>query len=108
MNLVEQPRHIILIAVSGAVGERTPTVLRAVLLIVTAVKITGPAPFLRADDNSVRIHAFHERGVVAKFSKHLVHGGADGMHVTMCSLPNAPFVIHDVVADPVARSRAPK
>ena len=86
VDLAQKPWPKILSAMGDAVGimRRVVIVVRAgPLLIVTAVKIARPAPFLRPGDQRIRVNAFDHRRVVAIIGKHLIHGRADGMHVAM-------------------------
>ena len=77
------------------------------LLIVAAVKIAGPAPFFRAGDQRVRVNAFDHRRVVAKIGEDLGHGRADGMHIAMRGMPEAPLVVHEVILQTAVGRHAP-
>ena len=111
LNLAQKPRAEILSAMRLAVGiiRRIVIVVRAgPLLVVTAVKIAGPAPFFRAGDQRVRVNAFDHRRVVAKIGEDLGHRRADGMHVAMRRIPEAPLVVHDVIEQPAVGRGAPR
>ena len=110
LNLAQKPRAEILSAMRLAVGiiRRIVIVVRAgPLLVVTAVKIAGPAPFFRAGDQRVRVNAFDHRRVVAKIGEDLGHRRADRMHITMRRIPEAPLVVHDIIEQPAVGRRAP-
>ena len=81
--------------------------LTAVLLIVAAEQISAPAPFLRADDRRGRIDGFDLAGIVQDFVSDFVHGRACRMDVAMGRVPEARFIIENVITQPASGRRAP-
>ena len=106
-QLVEQPRQIICVPVRRAVRQIVPAVRAAPLLVVTAVKVTRPTPFLRAYDERVGVDGFHFRAVIENFIADLVHCRAGRMHVPVRRGPEARLVVHDVVAQAAGRGATP-
>ena len=90
-----------------AIGQITPAVRRPVLLIVAAIEVTAPAPFFRADDKCGCIVVLDHRGVIQNSRLHLIHRCAGRMHVAMGRVPDAWFVIEQVITQAAVRVRAP-
>src|SRR3954462_13288533 len=79
----------------------------SVLLIVPAVKIARPTPFLRAEHNGGRVVAFYNAAIVENFIANLLHCGADRMDISMRAVPDAMLVIHKIVPHAAIGRTAP-
>ena len=79
----------------------------AVLLIVAAQNVTAPTPFFRTDNQRRRINGFDLAGVVDHLIFDLIHRRAGGMDVAMGGVPDARFVVENVIAQTTGRSSCP-
>src|SRR5581483_10440773 len=82
-------------------------VIAGPLLIVAAVEIAAPAPFLRAEHQRVAVHGLDHGGVVENFIPNLLHGGSNGVNVLLSRKPNGVFVIHQIIAHAAVGGDAP-
>src|SRR5262245_15163553 len=69
-----------------------------VLLIVAAQKKTAPAPFFGSDNQRRRIDIFYFAGKIEHLVFYFVHGHAGRMNITMSGVPNARFIVENVIA----------
>ncbi len=79
----------------------------AVLLVVAAVEVAAPAPFLGTDDESCRIDGLDLLREVDRLVADLAHRRRRGPDVAMRGVPDARLVVEDVVAQAAVRVRAP-
>ena len=108
MQLVEQPWHVIHVAVRLPVGiDPIPAVRSAVLLVGTRIEIAAPAPFLGTDDSRTCIDRFDHVAEVDHLLADFPFRRADRMHVAVRALPDAVFVVEDVELQAVACREAP-
>ncbi len=90
-----------------AIGQRTPSVRCAVLLVEAAVEVAAPAPLLGSDHERGRIDGFDPGREVDRLVADLVHRGAGGPDVAVGGMPDARLVVEDVVAEAAGRVGAP-
>ena len=77
------------------------------LLVVAAIEITAPTPFLRRRYQGVGVHGFDFPGVIEEFVADFLHGRANGVHILVGRKPDAVLVIHEVIAHAAVGGQAP-
>ena len=80
---------------------------RAILLVVTTVEITAPTPFFGPHYERARVVVFDHRREIENAIAHLVHGRARRVNVAVRRMPNAGFVIQDVITQAAVCVRSP-
>src|SRR5439155_17992628 len=85
-----------------------PAVGASVLLVLAAVEVAGPAPFLGTGYQRGRIDGLDHRGVGYSLVVNLVHRRAVGVHVAVRAVPDARLIVQQIVAQPTARRSAPR
>src|SRR3569833_4228426 len=78
-----------------------------VLPVESAVLEAGPAPLFRANNLRRWIDRLHHRGIRKKVIQVLVVGKTLRMHVAMRRVPEARFIVENVVADATVGSPTP-
>src|SRR5688572_1403189 len=81
--------------------------LAAVLLVVSAEEVTAPSPLFGSYDLGIGVGSANLRRIVENSIADLVHGRANGMHVTMRGVPDAGLVVENVITRCAAGRRPP-
>src|SRR5439155_3427434 len=97
LQLTQQPWKIIRAPMIGAIRQKTPTMLAAVLLIVAAVEVATPAPLFGPHNLCVGIRRPDLRGVIENSIPDFVHRGARWMHVAMRRMPDTLLILQYVI-----------
>src|SRR5439155_11558225 len=105
LDLIQQPRQIVVGPVVGTIGQEAPSVLTAILLIVAAIEVPAPAPLFRPYDLCVGIGRSNLDSIVQNARADLIHRGADRMYVAMRRMPDAVLVVENVVTRRQVRGR---
>ena len=108
LDLLEHPGQVVHAAMRRSIRKRSAVaVLAPVLLIRTAVEVTGPAPFFRSDDQCGRVGGFHLCPIGQDVVFDFFHRGTVRVNVPMGGVPDARLVVEDVVLQAVPIRSSP-